>query len=126
MVIALASFIVGAGLTGLLCCIHHRKATPKTVSKLRHSFKVSEMCWLRIGQIALASINLIKIKCCQIMRVPLRRRSKESSPAASAAAAAAAGTEGSEMQSMLGPRCGAAKQAGGEGEEAAESLHATC
>ena len=34
MVIALASFIVGAGLTGLLCCIHHRKATPKSVSLL--------------------------------------------------------------------------------------------
>ena len=32
VVIALASFIVGAGLTGLLCCIHHRKATPKSVS----------------------------------------------------------------------------------------------
>ena len=37
VVIALASFIVGAGLTGLLCCIHHRKATPKTVRKLHHS-----------------------------------------------------------------------------------------
>ena len=37
VVIALASFIVGAGLTGLLCCIHHRKATPKTVSKFHPS-----------------------------------------------------------------------------------------
>ena len=61
------------------------------------------------------------------MRVPLRRRSKESSPAASAAAAAAAGTEGSEMQSMLAPGCGADKQARGGGEEeAAESLHVAC
>jgi hypothetical protein len=30
--IALASFVIGAGLTGMLCCIHHRKAVPKTVS----------------------------------------------------------------------------------------------
>ena len=38
VVIALASFIVGAGLTGLLCCIHHRKATPKSVSHLQNLF----------------------------------------------------------------------------------------
>ncbi len=29
--IALASFIIGAALTGMLCCIHHRKAVPKSV-----------------------------------------------------------------------------------------------
>jgi hypothetical protein len=27
--IALASFVIGASLTGILCCIHHRKLTPK-------------------------------------------------------------------------------------------------
>jgi hypothetical protein len=32
--IALASFVVGAGLTGLLCCVHHRKTVPKTVRTL--------------------------------------------------------------------------------------------
>ena len=45
VVIALASFIVGAGLTGLLCCIHHRKATPKTVSKLHHSLIKMSQIW---------------------------------------------------------------------------------
>ena len=61
------------------------------------------------------------------MRVPLRRRSKESSPTA-AAAAAAAGTEGNEMQSMLKPGNGTAKHAEeGEGEEGTEeSPHVTC
>ena len=73
--------------------------------------------------------ELIK-KCYQIMRVPLRRRNKESSPAA-AAAAAAAGTEGSEMQSMLNPGNGTAKHVGEEGDDGgggggAESLHVTC
>ena len=69
--------------------------------------------------------ELIK-KCYQIMRVPLRRRNKESSPAA-AAAAAAAGTEGSEMQSMLNPGNGTAKHVGEEGDGGgAESLHVTC
>jgi hypothetical protein len=29
VVIALASFIIGAVLTGLLCCIHHRRSLPK-------------------------------------------------------------------------------------------------
>ncbi len=29
--IALASFVIGAALTGMLCCIHHRKAVPKSV-----------------------------------------------------------------------------------------------
>lgn len=28
--IALASFVIGAALTGMLCCIHHRKAVPKS------------------------------------------------------------------------------------------------
>ena len=65
--------------------------------------------------------ELIK-KCYQIMRVPLRRRNKESSPAA-----AAAGTEGSEMQSMLNPGNGTAKHVGEEGDGGgAESLHVTC
>ena len=27
--VALASFIIGAALTGVLCCIHHKKSTPK-------------------------------------------------------------------------------------------------
>ena len=63
------------------------------------------------------------------MRVPLRRRNKESSPTAAAAdaAAAAAGTEGSEMQSMLNnPGNGTAKHVGEGDEEGAESLHVTC
>jgi hypothetical protein len=29
VVIALASFIIGAALTGLLCCVHHRRTMPK-------------------------------------------------------------------------------------------------
>ena len=32
--ISVASFIIGAALTGMLCCIHHRKAMPKSVSDL--------------------------------------------------------------------------------------------
>ena len=31
--VALASFVIGAALTGILCCIHHKKSTPKM---LRH------------------------------------------------------------------------------------------
>ena len=27
--VALASFVIGAALTGVLCCIHHKKSTPK-------------------------------------------------------------------------------------------------
>ena len=27
--VALASFVIGAALTGILCCIHHKKSTPK-------------------------------------------------------------------------------------------------
>jgi len=27
--VALASFVIGAALTGVLCCIHHKKGTPK-------------------------------------------------------------------------------------------------
>lgn len=27
--VALASFIIGAALTGILCCIHHKKSAPK-------------------------------------------------------------------------------------------------
>ena len=30
--ISIASFLIGAALTGMLCCIHHRKALPKSVS----------------------------------------------------------------------------------------------
>ena len=30
--ISVASFLIGAALTGMLCCIHHRKAMPKSVS----------------------------------------------------------------------------------------------
>ena len=61
------------------------------------------------------------------MRVPLRRRNKESSPTVDATAAAAAGTEGSEMQSMLNnPGNGTAKHVGEGDEEGAESLHVTC
>ena len=29
--IALASFVIGASLAGILCCIHHRKSTPKVI-----------------------------------------------------------------------------------------------
>ena len=29
--ISVASFLIGAALTGMLCCIHHRKAMPKSV-----------------------------------------------------------------------------------------------
>ncbi len=31
VVIALASFVIGATLTGMLCCVHHRKVAPKMV-----------------------------------------------------------------------------------------------
>ena len=33
--ISVASFLIGAALTGMLCCIHHRKAMPKSVGPLR-------------------------------------------------------------------------------------------
>ena len=32
--ISLASFLIGASLTGMLCCIHHRRAMSKTVRNL--------------------------------------------------------------------------------------------
>ena len=32
--ISIASFIIGAALTGMLCCIHHRKAMPKSVRRI--------------------------------------------------------------------------------------------
>ena len=32
--ISVASFLIGAALTGMLCCIHHRKAMPKSVGLL--------------------------------------------------------------------------------------------
>jgi hypothetical protein len=28
--VALASFVIGAALTGVLCCVHHKKSTPKS------------------------------------------------------------------------------------------------
>ena len=31
VVIALASFVIGAALTGLLCCVHHRRTMPKVI-----------------------------------------------------------------------------------------------
>ena len=33
VVIALASFVIGAALTGLLCCVHHRRSMPKVWTK---------------------------------------------------------------------------------------------
>ncbi len=37
--IALASFFIGAALTGMLCCVHHRKAAQKGVRKSRSTVK---------------------------------------------------------------------------------------
>ena len=34
--ISLASFLIGASLTGMLCCIHHRRAMSKTVRLYKH------------------------------------------------------------------------------------------
>ena len=51
--ISVASFLIGAALTGMLCCIHHRKAMPKSVScpsfltpfsTLTYSLIISRQC----------------------------------------------------------------------------------
>ena len=35
VVIALASFVIGAALTGLLCCVHHRRSMPKVRQQIQ-------------------------------------------------------------------------------------------
>jgi len=37
--ISLASFLIGASLTGMLCCIHHRRAMSKTVRSYEFIYK---------------------------------------------------------------------------------------